>query len=195
MFKKLSFGCLGLVALGILLIIVAGVVGSRQSPQTITSPSPTVAAAQAATTPTPVAAKPEPTAVSTAPVAKIGDRVESGGIALTVNGVTRTDSLSQFQKAKPGRVYVVADVTIESITREKAPYNPLYFKVKDADGYEYTASVGSGDQALKSGELNPGEKARGTVAFDVPATATGLVLSYQPLVILGGYQTIRVALD
>ena len=37
--------------------------------------------------------------------------------------------------------------------------------------------------------LSPG------LAFDVPAEAKGLVLSYQAIVILGGYQTIRVQLD
>lgn len=188
MIKKLSFGCLGLVVLGILLIVVIAALSPRQQSQIVTSPTPAVPVAQSAP-------KPQATPVATAPVAKVGDRVESGGIALTVNGATRTDSASQFQKAKPGRIYVVADVTVESVTREKAPYNPLYFKVKDADGYEYTASLISGDQGLKTGELNPGEKARGTVAFDVPGEAKGLVLSYQPIVVLGGYQTIRIALE
>jgi hypothetical protein len=188
-FKKLSLGCLGLVLLGVVLIVAVGVFASRSPSQTV-APAAAGVAAPAAASPKPAAPAPTPAGTP----AQIGERVESAGIALTVNGVTRTDSLSQFQKAKPGRTYVVVDVTLET-SREKTPYNPLYFKVRDGEGYEYTATVSTGDQSLKSGELNPGEKVRGTVAFDVPADAKGLVLSYQPLVILGGYQPIRVALD
>jgi Domain of unknown function (DUF4352) len=210
MFKFLSLGCLGLLLVVGFILVVGAVAGSRSqpTPTVVAAPAasptpvqaaapkaePTGASAAAAPAPTP-APKPQPTPTSAAPVAKVGERVVSGGIALTVNSVTRTDSLGQFQKAKPGRVFVVADVTVESVTREKAVYNPLYFKAKDADGYEYTASLLAGDQGLKSGELNPGEKARGTVAFDVPSEAKGLIMSYQPIVILGGYQTIRIALD
>jgi hypothetical protein len=187
MIKKLSLGCLSLLLVGVGLIIIVGMFASRQPTQTVTPPQSPVAAAAA-----PKPAQKE--SASAGIPAKVGDRVESAGVALAVNGVQQTDTLSQFQKAKPGRVYVVADVTLET-TREKAPYNPLYFKVRDADGYEYTASPIGGDQSLKSGELNPGDKVRGTVSFDVPADAKGLVLSYQPIVMLGGYQPIRIAFD
>jgi hypothetical protein len=71
----------------------------------------------------------------------------------------------------------------------------LYFKVKDADGYEYNATLNSGDNALKSGDLAQGDKVRGIVAFEVPTGAAGLILSYEPLVIAGGYDPIRIALD
>jgi hypothetical protein len=98
-------------------------------------------------------------------------------------------------KAKPDRTYAVADVTIENSSRDRAPYNPLYFKAKDDAGYEYSGSAIGTDQSLKSGELTTGEIARGTVAFDIPANAKGLVLSYQPAVILGGYQVLRVELE
>jgi hypothetical protein len=125
----------------------------------------------------------------------VGQRIESAGIALTVNSVEKKGELNQFMKAKPERTYLIADVTLENATRERAPYNPLYFKVKDAEGYEYSGSAIGDDKALKSGELASGERARGTVAFDVPSSAKGLVLSYQPLVILGGYEVLRVELE
>lgn len=186
--KKLMLGCGGLFALVVLALVAVAVlaaVGSRQQPQqTVTRAATPAGAVAAAATPAP----------SSAP-AHVGDRVESAGVALTVNGVKRADSLSQVQRAKPGRTYLVADVTVENTGRDKAPYNPLYFKVKDANGYEYTGIPSGTDQSLKSGELQPGDKARGTVAFDVPSDAAGLVMSYQPIVILGGYQPIRVSLE
>lgn len=162
--------------------------------------APTVAPAQpTATVPRPTAIPPTATAVpqpTKAPtIAKVGERVESSGIALTINGVSKTESMGQFLKAGDGKTYLIADVTVENTGRDKSPYNPLYFKVKDSDGYEYNAGISLDDKALKSGDLAAGEKARGTVAFTVPKAAKGFVVSYQPLVILGGYQTIRVALE
>lgn len=60
-------------------------------------------------------------------------------------------------------------MTIESVSRETAPYNPLYFKVKDGDGQEYTAGLMGADNPLKFGELPKGDKVRGAVSFDVPS--------------------------
>jgi len=136
-----------------------------------------------------------PTAAQAAPaVAKIGDRTELNGTALTVMKVSRAAELSRFQKAKDGNEFVIAEVVIENVDKDKAPYNPLYFKVKDSDGFEYNADFTAGDQSLKSGELAKGEKARGNIAFEVKKDAKGLVLEYRPLVI-GGDDAIKVALE
>ncbi|HLY67923.1 MAG TPA: DUF4352 domain-containing protein, partial [Chloroflexota bacterium] len=113
------------------------------------------------------------------PIAKVGETITSGGVGLTANSVNKTASLGQFLKASPGKIYAVVDVTIENTGRDKEPYNPLYFKAKDADGYEYNGSLIGDDKALKSGELAAGEKARGTVGFEIPDSAKGLVMSYQ----------------
>lgn len=126
-------------------------------------------------------------------VGKVGERVEQGGIVLTVTKVEKTDKLSDFQKAKDGSTFVVAEVLIENAGQDNAPYNPLYFKVKDSEGFEANASLGV-NSALASGELAKGEKARGMVAFEVKQAAKGLVLEYRPLVI-GSDTTIKVALE
>lgn len=180
--KKLLFGCLAVVGFVVIALVAIVVIVAVRSPS------------QTVTTATPKPAPPKAEEKAGTP-ARIGERVESAGIALTVNSVNRADTLGQIMRAKPGRIFIVVDVSLESSARDKAPYNPLYFKVKDGNGYEYNGSSIGADNSLKSGELNQGEKVRGTVAFDVPTEAKGLVLSYQPLVIFGGYQTIRVALE
>lgn len=146
---------------------------------------------------TPGAAAPAATAAPApaAVIGKVGDRVEANGIALTVVKTEQKDELSQFQKAKDGNTYVIAEVLIENVSVDKAPYNPLYFKVKDGDGFEYNPEITGGDQALKSGDLVKGDKARGTVAFEVKETAKSLVMSYKPLVLFSGDEAIRVALN
>lgn len=188
-------GCLsaGTFAL-VTLVLVFGVVaaGREAQPKVTTVGTATPSSAKPAAQ---VAAPAKPAEKPALPVAKVGDRVESAGVAITVNSVNRADQVGQFMKAKPGRIYVVVNVQIESPGRDKAPYNPLYFKIRDGDGYEYSGSLIGPDNALQSGELAQGERVRGTVSFDVPSEAKGMVLSYQPIVLFGGYQTIRVQLD
>jgi hypothetical protein len=218
-----GIGCGGLLVLFVVLAIVSGggtggaqratatAAAASAPPAPVATPTTAVAVkvvdakppeAAATATPLPPPTKPaaptKPAGTATPaplPLAAVGQRVASGGIALTVNGVRKTPELDKvFGQAKEGRVYLVADVTIENVERETAPYNPLYFKVKDADGFEYNPEIlTSNQQSLKSGELARGDRARGFVAFQVPASAKGFVVSYQPVVLFGGYQTIRVA--
>lgn len=141
---------------------------------------------------TPTSTTIAPTAQQSAQPAAIGEKATGDGYTLTVVGVERKAELSQFEKAKDGNTYVVADVLVEAT--DKTTYNLLYFKVKDATGVEYNPAVTSLPDGFKSGELQAGDKARGRVAFEIPSTATGLVLSYQPLTI-GSSNIVRVKLD
>jgi hypothetical protein len=126
------------------------------------------------------------------PLGVVGQRIESEGIALTVLDQLRSAQVSDFQVARVGSEYLIVEVLIETTTRETAPYNPLYFMVKDSSGFEYSGITSSNLSPLKSGDLARGEKARGTVAFEVPIGASGLTLSYDPL--FGRVAPIRVAL-
>jgi len=89
----------------------------------------------------------------------------------------------------------VVDVTIEATTRDTVPYSPLYFIATDANSYRYSAALLCPDDALKHGDLPAGEQVRGAIAFDIPETAAGLVLSYQPAGIFSRDRAIRIALD
>jgi hypothetical protein len=137
---------------------------------------------------------PSPTAAASTGVGQVGKAQISGGTSLTVNKVTTASSVNEYLKPKAGNIYLVVDVTIANIDRDTAPYNPLYFKVKDMDGYEYSDSLLAPAPDLKSGDLTKGQKARGNVAFEVPKTAKGFVLTYEPLVIFGDFTPIQVDL-
>lgn len=142
--------------------------------------------------PVPTAA-PAPTAPPS--IAAVGDRVEVNGTALTVVKVDQVKEVGSFQKAKDGNVFVLAEVLIENVAENEIPYNPLYFKVKDADGFEYNAGISMADQSLKSGKLMKGDKARGSVLFEVKEGAVGLVLQYKPLILFSSDEVIRIALN
>ena len=174
----------------IILSLLLASCSSSPSTQPTTKPAAPPVATVAPAAPT---APPKPTAAPA--IAKVGERAESAGLALTVSKVERKKDLDVISKAKAGNVFVVTDVLIESTAKDKAPYNPLYFKVKSADGYEYNAAITGLSNQLKSGDLATGDKVRGIVAFEVPEGAKGLVVSYEPLVIFGGYKPIKVALD
>ena len=120
--------------------------------------------------------------------------MEAGGIALIVNAVSTTEVVGDFWKADAGYYFLVADITLETTTRETAPYNPFYFSLKDAKGFEYSPAIVAPKPQLQHGDLAQGEKVRGNVAFEIPTDSQGLILSYEPLVLLGGYKPLKVDL-
>lgn len=166
-----------------------------------TADAPTVTPPPATNTPEPGAeptAAPEatvaaPTEAPAAPsLAAVGQPVDGNGYLLTVNSVERKDALSDFFTAAEGKDFIVVDVTVEA-TQDEVPYNFFYFKLKDSDAFTHDPSIGA-DPDLGSGTLPTGDKARGLVAFEVPEGATGLVLHYEPIVIFGGFEVVRVDL-
>ncbi len=177
-----------------------GTATPEASPDTPVAAAATVAPAPApaeptAEPPTPAPPTPEPTATAQrASVARVGERAEAGGVALTVANVYKVDVIDDLWTPDAGNVFLVIGVVIENSSRDSAPYNPLYFSVKDSDGFEYNTAIAAPDPSLKSGELALGEKVRGNVAFEVRAGAQGFVVTYEPMVILGGYKPVRVDL-
>ena len=80
------------------------------------------------------------------PVAKVGERVEVSGMAITVNEVKRPGTLAEFAQgekyantkpSKPNYEFLVVNVTIESVAPKEFMYNPAAFHARDGDGYEY----------------------------------------------------------
>jgi len=151
--KWIGIGFLGLIVLVVVVSLLGGgkEKASPVAQATVAAVQPVAAVATAKPQPSAaptVAPTVAPTAKPQAPLAKVGQRVESSGIALTVNSVSQASELGSIWKAKDGKTYVVVDVTLENANRDKAPYNPFYFKAKDADGYEYNAAMGAGDAVV-----------------------------------------------
>lgn len=124
----------------------------------------------------------------------VGEAISAGGVSLTVHSLTATVS-SDIADPADGHYFLVIDTAIENTERENgAAYSPLYFSVKDTEGFEYEATFNYIDPALHAGNMPLGDKVRGNVVFEVPLTVTSLTLAYTPLVIGGGYETIRIDL-
>jgi hypothetical protein len=124
-----------------------------------------------------------------------GQRVDGGLIALTVGTVQRTTTPTTTLRAEPGRVYILADVTIENPSASPVAYAPEDFDIRGPEGTDFAAAGGIGPNPLARGQIAPGGTVRGQVAFVIPDQERGLILNYKPNVALGTFPTIRVALD
>lgn len=136
---------------------------------------------------------------STAAHGTVGQRIEVNGVAFTIAQVSAVTEYDQgsgaIKTAKPGNVFVVLDVTIENVGHDEIVYNPLFFKVKDSEGFEYEADLFAPEPKLQSmGKLPRGEKVRGNVALEVPAAAKGLAVSVSPIAYpeIDGTDTARI---
>lgn len=162
--------------------------GSTVVPGTPTAPqqsSPPVDAASAPPEASP-AETAEPTMEATpevtpAPIeAKIGSKVKVGDEQYHTVVKVQPYAGSTYIKPDKGNVFVAALVKIQAIT--ETSYNPFNYKVRDADGFEYSISVFGKDPALSSSNnLQPGRSVQGWVTFEVPKAASKkLTMIYAP---------------
>jgi hypothetical protein len=151
--------------------VLAGVLGaaSPDKGKTGESKGVTTKATETATpTPKAVYAVNEP--------ATIGDQT------LIVTGVQRNfSSGNQYVKPDAGKEYVVVSVTIQNNGSDQVSYNTYDFQVQDSNGVQKTeAFVTSVENQLQSGNLAPGGKVTGNLAYEVPKGDTGLKLIFKP---------------
>jgi hypothetical protein len=122
--------------------------------------------------------------VTVAP-SQIGQRIVSGPVGLTTHALATAP-------APDGKLYVIVELSIENVGQGSLGYSPIYFRLSDASGAGYVA--GAPGTTLPAAAGPTGLLARANVAFEVPAGARGLTLSYEPTPVPSGYQTIKIAL-
>lgn len=173
----------GVLLVGILMGSCSG--GSKQaadsSPSASATSSVEATAPSAAAPAAPAAAAPSASAPA-APVAPavgvpFSVKMRNGNAArITVVSAVHTDSVTTGAFATPPKngTYLLLDVLWETESG-KTNSNPLYFSAKDANGRKADMSMFA-DNQLGSGEVLPGDKARGNVAFDIaPGAATVMI--------------------
>jgi hypothetical protein len=185
-FKKKRFLIpAGVLMLGIALGSCSG--GSKQasdvSPAAAPSSAAAVAAAPAATAAPAVAA---PAPATPAPAAAAGPAVGTpfsvkmgnGDVAkITIVSAVRTDAVTTtaFATAAKNGSYLLLDVLWETETG-KTSSNPFYFSAKDSNGRKADLNLFA-DNQLGSGDILPGDKARGFIAFDIAPGASTVMIS------------------
>ena len=112
---------------------------------------------------------------------KIGDRIQIGDYIITVNKAENPYVESSiYSQPDSGNKYVAVEVTYENETNDSISYNVYDWLLSDSDGYTYDQAWGSKEPDLSSGDLNPGEKVRGWVTFEVPDTSDQYSIKFTP---------------
>jgi hypothetical protein len=113
----------------------------------------------------------------------IGDVVQIGSVAITVNGTSNPPG-DQFNTPNAGNKFLVIDLTVENKGSTALSFSfstLLQTYLKDSSGQKYEvdfgASIASGGSS-PDGEIAPGEKLRGQIGFQVPESPVGLVFVF-----------------
>lgn len=174
-----------IIPAGILLLcIVIGACSANSTPAVDSSPkvSATADAAPAEAPAPPAAAPPSNAPAAAAPAgATVGTpfsvKMLSGNVArITIVSAVRRDAVTTTAFATPSKngSYLLLDVLWETESGETSS-NPFYFSAKDASGRKADLSLFA-DNQLGTGNVLPGDKSRGFIAFDMaPGTATVMI--------------------
>jgi hypothetical protein len=112
---------------------------------------------------------------------RIGDLVEISGLAIQVLQVSYPAG-TEIIKPKEGYRFVAVDIQIQNqgeTVQEITSIVQMY--LKDSTGQKYTFHLGAQsviDSGLPDDELQPGERVRGQIGFQVPSDAQGLIFVF-----------------
>jgi hypothetical protein len=174
-FKKKRFLIpAGVLVLGIAMGSCSG--GTKQASDV----SPAAAPSSAAASPAPPAPSAAAPAAAAGPAVGVPFSVKMGNgdvARITVVSAVRTDAVTTtaFATAPKNGSYLLLDVLWET-ERGKTSSNPFYFSAKDANGRKADLSLFA-DNQLGSGDVLPGDKARGFIAFDIAPGASTVMIS------------------
>lgn len=176
-----------LIACSVLLIVACVCSSSGSTPTIISTPTESD---------NPIVEQPtveQPTAVPENPIGKVGETVTQGGYSITLANVETATQYSDFITAAAGNKFLSVEIVVQSGAASDVSVNPLYAKIKDSSGYEYTTSLLGKEPALKSqNDLPNGELVRGWITFEVPENASGFIFTYEPLSFT---TTVRIRFD
>jgi len=129
-------------------------------------------------------------------VYQVGDLIEISDLAIQVLQVSFPTG-NELVKPKEDFKFAAVDVTIENLgntTKEISSIVQMY--LKDSTGQKYTFHLGAQsiiDSGLPDDELQPGEKIRGQIGFQVPKDVQGLLFVFNAEIF--GFGKVFVALD
>lgn len=168
----------GILLLGIVLGSCSGGSSTSDGGVGTGAATPAAVADTGAEAPTPVATTAAPPAAAAPAVGTpFSVKMRNGNVArITIVSAVRTDAVTTTPFATPAKngTYLLLDVLWETEAGETGS-NPFYFSAKDANGRKADLSMFA-DNQLGSGDILPGDKARGFIAFDIaPGPATVMI--------------------
>jgi len=133
-------------------------------------------------------------------VLQIGESAKNSELEVTVISAEKTTSYQwesdymdyiSTETAGSGEQFILVDVEIKNIGSERAYVSTSEFSVSDSEGYRYDTEVYLGKDGLDVfKELYENQKVKGKIVFEVPDTASGLMLQYDFGNIFGDAQLV-----
>lgn len=113
-------------------------------------------------------------------VFQIGQPVNLGSWQVTaLSAKNPYKSKNAYQKPEAGSKYVTVDTQVVNNGDKPGTVSSVVcFKMRDSTGQEYTEQLLTGVPKPPDGEVAPGGKLRGTVSYQVPTSANGLLLVF-----------------
>lgn len=156
-----------------------------ETPESVTNtPEAKASAGQEATnTPEPTATpEPEPTAVL-----ELGDSDLLEGYSLTAMAVEDPAQPGRLYDPVEGKKLIAVDIIVANVSgAEPVETNPLSATLVDSEGFVYDPELGSVDGQLVMADLNPGERVRGWIAFEVPEETVARSIRFE----ISGYPEV-----
>lgn len=123
----------------------------------------------------PAASDIKPPAINVA--GKLGVPVPLSAATVTVMSTdSNYKSSNEFLQPSPGNRFVAVEVLYENTGTDKLTVSPSDWKLTDSSGFNYQQNYSGKSPELNSGDLVPGDKARGFITYEVPQSAGGLTL-------------------
>lgn len=85
-----------------------------------------------------------------------------------VNGLQLIFNSVRTEKEKMDEQYVIVDITLVNNSTDVINFSPQKVTIVDIDGYAYNYDSSFDTKGILGGQLHPGRKARGELAFLVP---------------------------
>lgn len=121
---------------------------------------------------------------------KIGDTVNVGDTWQIVVSNPRTSTGGQFSTLKTGNVYLIVDVSFKNVSKKEVQlFGDADWALKDTSGQKYDNGYTSDAPSAPDGKVEPGDPAKGSLVWEVPASTKQFTLAFENNVWASG-QTI-----
>lgn len=158
--------------LAFMLLVIVAVACSSSSPKSETNGSPATTEAQAKEPLPETEDSPVPTAnENPMPDSYLGDAVSNYGYALTAISVEDPATPNKLSPVESGNKIIAVEVIISNLSGDMLHVDPIYATLVDNEGIVYKIEFPGVDYPIDTLDLNPGEKVKGRIAFQVPVNA------------------------
>jgi hypothetical protein len=161
----------------LILLILVTACSSTNPPQDTAQSTPT---STQSTSHNPSAAPVPKTAYDMGEVVSVKDKNLS--LQFKVNGIREHPGKGVI-KPSSGNKWIVVSTTIANKGQEAKTFSVVSFELMDGQNNPYEVALLAGaleDVKSPTGSIKPGDERRGEVAFEVPESAQGLKLLFQP---------------